>query len=157
RSGEARGSMRLVWFDREGKSLGTVGAPGIYRGGVALSPDGKRVAVDQMDQMGNHDIWLLDVARSVPTRFTFDGTQGGGVGAWSPDGNRLAFSHNLGGGAFEIYQKDSSGARSEELLLKSSTGGMYLYLGAWDWSPDGRYLLYGVVDPKTKADLWLLP
>jgi len=29
--------------------------------------------------------------------------------------------------------------------------------GAEDWSPDGRFLLYAQVDPKTKSDLWLLP
>src|SRR5260370_27216602 len=26
-----------------------------------------------------------------------------------------------------------------------------------DWSADGRFLLYHVIDPKTKFDLWLLP
>src|SRR5262249_36630279 len=26
-----------------------------------------------------------------------------------------------------------------------------------DWSPDGRYLLYMAVDPKTRSDLWVLP
>ena len=27
----------------------------------------------------------------------------------------------------------------------------------WDWSKDGRWLLYSIVDPKTKEDLWVLP
>lgn len=26
-----------------------------------------------------------------------------------------------------------------------------------DWSPDGRFILYGEVDPKTGPDLWILP
>lgn len=26
-----------------------------------------------------------------------------------------------------------------------------------DWSPDGRYLIYQSTNPKTLADLWLLP
>ncbi len=28
---------------------------------------------------------------------------------------------------------------------------------ACDWSPDERFLVYTVADPKTKRDLWLLP
>ena len=28
---------------------------------------------------------------------------------------------------------------------------------AYDWSHDGRFLLYGITDPKTKTDLWVLP
>jgi hypothetical protein len=158
RSATAGGIARLVWFDREGKSLGTVGPPGGYTGGLALSPDGNRVAVDQTDQTGNHDIWLLDTARGVPTRFTFDARPAGavavGVGAWSPDGSRLVFADNRAGN-FGIYQKDSSGSGNEELLLKTPTAG--LPMRPWDWSPDGRHLLYGVLDPATGADLWVLP
>ena len=28
---------------------------------------------------------------------------------------------------------------------------------SWDWSKDRRWLLYSIVDPKTKEDLWVLP
>jgi Tol biopolymer transport system component len=145
RSGSSLNSQ-LVWFDRGGKSLGSLGAPALYDGGLALSPDGKRVAVGEGEQIGNRDIWLLDVARGVHTRFTFDAQSSRPT--WSPDGARLAFVSYRGESGNEIYQKDSGGSGSEELLSKSGF--------PEDWSLDGR-LLYSVSDPKTKGDLWVLP
>jgi Tol biopolymer transport system component len=137
---------QLVWFDRGGKSLGALGQPADYYGGLALSPDGKRVAVGEGDQAGS-DIWLLDVARGVHTRFTFDTKSLRPT--WSPDGTRLVFSSTRDG-SVNIYQKDSSGSGNEELLSKSGN--------PEGWSPDGRYLLYIVLDPKTNdRDLWVLP
>src|SRR5712692_9472124 len=70
RSGSFGGIPQLVWFDRGGKSLGTLGQPADYYGGLTLSPDGKRVAVGEMDQAGKSDIRVLHVARGVPMKFT---------------------------------------------------------------------------------------
>jgi Tol biopolymer transport system component/predicted Ser/Thr protein kinase len=142
RSGSSGGNSQLMWFDREGKPLGALGKIADYLGGVALAPDGKRVAVDELDQMGKSDIWMLDLARGVHTRFTFDGQSMRGT--WSPDGTRLAFASLRN----NIYQKDSSGAGNEELLAKSGS--------PEGWSRDGRYLLYSVFDAKTNSDLWVL-
>ncbi|HXB70267.1 MAG TPA: hypothetical protein VNY05_18605, partial [Candidatus Acidoferrales bacterium] len=145
------GGSQLVWFDRQGKSLGTLGPPGSYGGGPTLSPDGNRAAVDQGDAAGNRNVWVLDVARGVPTRFTFDSGQDFSP-AWSPDGTRLVFGSFRGAGAaFGIYQRDSSGTGKEELLLQSS-----LPMDPNSWSPDGRYLLYSTGN-KSKRDLWVLP
>jgi Tol biopolymer transport system component len=141
-SGSLGGDSRLMWFDRGGKPLGTLGTTADYHASLSLSPDGRRVAVDVMDQTGRVDIWMLDVARSVPMRFTFDGQSAGAN--WSPDGTRLAFASRRG----NIYQKDSSGSGNEVVLSKSGA--------PTDWSPDGRYLLYTVLDTKTSTDLWVL-
>jgi Tol biopolymer transport system component len=150
------GSTRMVWFDRQGKPLAPLVAGSIFISGLALSPDGKRVAVDRIAPTGNHDVWLLDATNGVPTRFTFESMQGaGGVGAWSRDGGRLAFSRSRRGSVTEIFEKDSSGAGNEQLLLKSPIEGAFIH--PWDWSPDGRYLLFGVLDSKTGAHLWVLP
>jgi eukaryotic-like serine/threonine-protein kinase len=145
------GGSQLVWFDRQGKSLGALGPPGSYGGGPTLSPDGNRAAVDQGDSAGNRNVWVVDVARGVPTRFTFDPGQDFSP-VWSPDGTRLVFGSFRGtGGAFGIYQKDSSGTGKEELLLQSG-----LPMDPNGWSPDGRYLLYSTGN-KSKRDLWVLP
>lgn len=40
----------------------------------------------------------------------------------------------------------------DEVLLRSDLGKL-----PFDWSRDGRYLLYGVRDNRTKSDLWVLP
>jgi Tol biopolymer transport system component len=71
---------------------------------------------------------------------------------WSPDGRRIAFMGYRAGGV-GLYQKASSGAEKEEVLL-SPTNGFKL---PNDWSRSGRFLLCSIQDPKTNADLWVLP
>ena len=59
-------------------------------------------------------------------------------------------------GAHDLYQKPSSGAGSEELLLESSQN-----KGANDWSRDGRFLINTVLDdaaaPVTLLLNWKRP
>jgi Tol biopolymer transport system component len=102
------------------------------------------------DAAGNRDIWLLDVAQGIPTRFTFDPAIDW-VPVWSPDGSRLFWSSGRAG-ASDIYQKASNGSGNEELVLKSSSGKTPSAV-----SPDGRNLLFSVADPRTGMDQWVLP
>src|SRR4029077_2837929 len=117
-TGVAGRATHLLWFDRDGKSLGDVGRPGASIA-VAPSPGAKRGAVSRADlQSNNADIWLLELARDgAATRFTFDpGIERDPV--WSPDGTRLAFSSTRGGFASNVYQKLGIGAGGEEPLLQ---------------------------------------
>ena len=70
-TGPAAAGSQLVWFDRTGKQIGVLGDPAVYSD-LELSPDGKRASVSIPAQAGTRDIWLYDVARGLPTRFTFD-------------------------------------------------------------------------------------
>jgi eukaryotic-like serine/threonine-protein kinase len=145
----AAGRHQLIWFDRSGKTLGTLGASDDNTLiAPVVSPDGRLAAVTRTVQ-GNTDVWLIDAVRT--SRFTvaesFDGFP-----VWSPDGSRIAFSSTRGG-HFDLYVKAASGAGAEELLVESPR----LKVPA-DWSRDGRYLLYTVSDdPKTGYDQWVLP
>jgi Tol biopolymer transport system component len=133
----ARGAIdgRLTWFDRQGKTVGTIGEPGVYRT-LAISPDGKRVAVERTDpQTQNKDIWLVDAASGASARFTSD-PGWDAFPTWSPDGSRIIFTSNRGG-VYDLYRKASSGAGNEELLYQSSEG-----KGPNSWSPDGKFLIY---------------
>ncbi len=135
RTGAFGGTRLLTWFDRAGKPLATLGAPADYNN-VALSRDATRAAVMQIDaQTSNRDIWLIDVARGIPTRFTFDEAEDWDP-VWSPDGSRVAFSSNRDG-RFTLYLKDSSGAAKEERLQKAEQEER-----PCDWSLDGRFLMY---------------
>jgi eukaryotic-like serine/threonine-protein kinase len=146
--GATSGNTQLTWFDRSGKSLGIVGAPHNFLG-VALSPDGTRVATTRIDG-NNTDIWLTAVSPASDTRFTFDPAIDQAP-IWSPDGNRIAFASNRSG-KFDLYQHASNGAGQDELLFKSDQRKF-----VDDWSRDGRFLLYHAFDPKTQGDLWVLP
>jgi Tol biopolymer transport system component len=132
-----RGALdgRLTWFDRQGKKVGAIGEPGVYRT-LAISPDGKRVAVERTDpQTQNKDIWLLDAESGATTRFTSD-PGWDAFPTWSPDGSRIIFTSNRSG-VYDLYRKASSGPGTEELLYQSTEG-----KGPNSWSPDGRFLIY---------------
>lgn len=51
------------------------------------------------------------------------------------------------------YRKDVLGGGKEELILTGDATPTSLS----DWSRDGRYLLFTEIDPKTNADIWVLP
>src|SRR5262249_1328253 len=101
-------------------------------------------------ETGNRDIWLFEPSRGSNTRFTFHPASEG-YPVWSPDGRRVAFN-SLRNGAYDLYQKEVSGAREEELLLKTAANKY-----PTGWSPDGRWLVYHELDPKTGSDLWVFP
>ena len=143
-------TRQLTWLDRSGESLGVIGTPDVTGlSQVELSPDGKRVAVNRAVN-GNQDVWLIDAARGVPTRFTFDGANDFRP-VWSPDGGRVVFTSNRQG-VYNLYWKLSSGAGADELLLESDQT-----KSPTDWSSDGRFLLFRNQDPQTGFDLWVLP
>jgi len=140
--GGAMLERQLTWFDREGKVLGTAGAPGDFQG-LALSPDGTRVALIKRSGQASN-IWLLDFARDASTRFTF-GSARDVDPVWSPDGSSIVFTSGS-----DLYQKQASGAKDAEVVLTSSE-----IKHATSWSHG--FLLYTVVSPKTKTDIWVLP
>jgi len=141
-------SRQLTWYDRQGKVLGKVGEPAA-RDELALSPDGTRVAEGRSDSQGQWVVWMLDVARGVNTRLTFE--DGGGNAVWSPDGRQIAYAPN-GGQSPDLYLKPANGANQAELLVHSE--GVKTPMA---WSADGRYLLYLQRSKDRRIDLWVLP
>ena len=144
-------TSRLIWLDRSGREIQTVGPSADYRAPM-ISPDGRRIAMRRRDpQSSNLDIWILEPARGAFTRFTFDPGQDGNP-IWSPDGSRIVFSSDRSGISMSLYSKASSGLGDDVLLVQSTSG-------KWAdcWSPDGRYLMYDEFDPKTSSDLMIKP
>ena len=143
---------QLVWADRTGKVIGPLGAADENAlGNPELTLDGRRVAVQRAVQ-GNTDVWLIDVERGVPTRFTFDAAADGDP-VWSPDGTRVAFRSTRGAQAvLNLFEKPASSIGDEQTLLATSQSKTPLA-----WSPDGRFLLYVSQETKTGMDLWALP
>jgi eukaryotic-like serine/threonine-protein kinase len=142
--------LPLNWCDRQGKVMAHA-ADLNGNAYLALSPDGKRLAMTKGVEPDPIQIWLLDLTRGgASARFAF-GFASNTSPVWSPDGSHLIFSSNRVG-PYDLYRRALSGEKSEEVVLKSSQDKY-----ASSWSPDGRHLLYTVVDAKTKNDLWILP
>jgi Tol biopolymer transport system component len=149
RTGSGGGQRQFVWFDRSGKEIEKLGSPDTALSSYpVLSPDSRRVALSRVVN-GNEDVWLLDIGRGALSRFTFDPADDE-FSIWSPDGSRIVFDSNRNG-TLDLYQKPVSGAASEEVLLADTHSKL-----PQDWSPDGRFLLYRIIDPKTSNDLWVL-
>ena len=144
-----RPDQQLVWYDRSGKEIGRVAKSAGRVSGVALAPDGKRVAFLGVDAQNAGESRLHDLERNLDTRL-IGPPLAPGAAVWSPDGQRVAF-RATGAGVDAIYLKSVSGGK-EEILLRG-TSPMF----PSDWSRDGRWLVYTENDPKTGADLWLLP
>src|SRR5262249_53547620 len=69
---------------------------------------------------------------------------------WSPDGKRIAFTSDRAG-TQNLYLRFADGGGNDELLLKTGERKQ-----PRAWSPDGRFLLFGVASPKS-LDVWVLP
>ena len=141
-------SQQLTWLDRAGKTLETVGDPGAF-GGVNLSPDGQRVAVDRHDS-ARGDIWVYDASRHSSMRLTFEPSQDNGMPVWSPDGRQIVFQ-SLRNGKWGLYQKHADGTGAELMLIESERLQFPM-----DWSRDGQSIAY-VVGDQTGTALWRLP
>jgi Tol biopolymer transport system component len=157
------GQGALTWFDRSGREIKAITAPGYYRY-ASLSPDGRRVAVSLTVDGHSFDIWQIDLERNVPTRLTFNNDDDFWPVAWSRDTRYLSFwsRHHPQTGRLEpawpepasgLYRRLVDGATEDELLFESSDE-----KGPTDYSPDGKVLLFTrMMGPGKRADIWALP
>ncbi len=146
--GDSRAAaLQLTWFDRAGHPVGTVGEPALIND-LALSPDERRIAVSlgrpSSPENPNRDIWVIDLARNVRSRHTFDpGMDNSPV--WSPDSSAIVFSGQRSGKS-AVRRKLVNEAGDEPLIDGEGD------ITPTDWSSNGRFLAY------TKAsDIWILP
>jgi eukaryotic-like serine/threonine-protein kinase len=148
RTGDFRLKSTLVWLDRSGTQIEAKSEAQQFES-LALSPDGKQAAVSIGTSPQSVDVWLQDLERGVPTKFTFGPEPREGA-VWSPDGSYLVF----GDGQFKqsFLRKPANGAAAEEFLLQVGANATPL-----DISPDGKLLVYSDTGGNTKDDLWLLP
>ncbi len=137
----------LAWISQGGGVTDRPGPSGSFRG-VEVSPDAKRIAVHRHEAAGG-DIWIIEPSGSE-TRLTFDAAQHNASPVWSPDGRDIVYT-SLRGGKWGLSRKRSDGTGVDELLIESE-----LPKAPMSWSPDGARIVFGVTDPKTKSDLWVL-
>ncbi len=133
--GRRSGSQKVQfgWRDRAGKQIEVVGQPVEADSYYSLSPDGNRVAYSASSNGGQSEVWVMELARGLSTRITFNG---GSVPQWSPDGKQLYYLNGKG-----IHRKAADGSGGEEFLFKA--GGLEIPTSV---SPDGKELLLGIFD-----------
>ena len=141
---------QLIWIDRSGKQIAVIGPPGAYND-IMLSPDGDRAAIQKIDGT-NSDIWIMDLVRGVPLRFTFAETSEDNP-SWSPDGKFLIYTSTNAANHTTFLRKNASGGDNEEKIyeLDAATD------DGTDWSSDGKNLLCEQGTPSTLQDIWVLP
>ena len=142
-TGKGASISQLTWFDRNGRSIETLGAPEAYDN-VRLSPDGRRVASDQADEERNVDIWVHE-PRGAKTRLTFHPALDQAP-IWSPDGKQILFMSNRTN-SFQLYLKNSDGSGLEQQIGVGA--GREVQMHAWDWSRDGQHVLV-----RKQNELW---
>jgi Tol biopolymer transport system component len=149
-----RAGRQLLWFSRDGKSLGHVGVEANY-GNVDISPKGDRAAVDILTN-GNRDIWVVDLERAVSQPITFDPGPDW-TASWSPDGSRLAFGSTRAStdGTTKIYEKSSTGTGTETVLPSGDVSSIPV-----NWSSDGKYIVFSRLRQfgnTSGYDTWVMP
>jgi len=128
---------KLIWVDRQGNELETVGPPNTY-GEVALSPDDDRIAYTLMNpDSQTYDIWVHDLRRNVDSRLTFD-RKSELCPIWTPDGKDIIYT------SFEFIpyacpmRRAANGTGVATAILGSDVSDKF----AFDISPDGEILYY---------------
>jgi eukaryotic-like serine/threonine-protein kinase len=121
-------------------------------GDAALSPDGKLVAYSSDSSLdGERDLYIRQVAGGQPIRLTSDG-EGNATPDFSPDGSKIVFRSNRGGGG--IYEIPAFGGEVR-LLARDGLNPKF--------SPDGSQVAYwiGAVDVASSVPgsgtVWVIP
>jgi dipeptidyl aminopeptidase/acylaminoacyl peptidase len=141
---------QFVWFDREGKRLGTVGPPADHNT-ICLMADDTRIVFDQAEPVsGNIDIWAADVSGDDPSRLTFNSAVDF-YPVCSPSGPD-AFFASLRDGPPNLYRLLMTAPGSEKQILNTPVPKI-----PTDWSRDGRFLVFTELNRETNADVEVLP
>ena len=141
---------RIVWVDRNGRSLGEIGSPA-SNSNLALSPDGRLLATELVDASGqSQDIWVRDLERGIASRFTVDPANDIWP-VWSSDSRSLYWSSNRTQ-HYLIYRRDLQGVAQDSLFFTGTQD-----VGPIDASRDGNYLTCMQGDGSGGWDSYAVP
>ena len=149
--GQATGaSVEAVWVTRDGavtpvdSSWNFVPAA---NAGVALSPDGRRLAVG-LSSSGTEEIWIKELPRGPLTRLTFTGANS--RPAWSADGRSVLYLSAGTSLSSDLRVRRADGTGSERTLLDHSRGVFQVVL-----TPDTSRLIVRFGAPPSR-DIYLM-
>jgi len=145
--GPSQFERRLADIGPDGRATILASPPRPYED-AAISPDGRRAALTVSGATWN--VWVQDLSRSTQTLLT----RGAGSSqwpVWTHDGARIIY-RGTRAGFRNVYWASADGTGSEERL----TTGENLQTPR-SVTPDGKWVAFDETDPKTGADIWVLP
>jgi Tol biopolymer transport system component/tRNA A-37 threonylcarbamoyl transferase component Bud32 len=143
---------RFAWVKLPGRETEEFGDTVIDVSGlISVSADAKKIAFAKREPNGpNTDLWVFDVERKIVTRQTFN-TPGNIYSAFSPDGTKLAITASIGSKGTIKIKTLATGA--EQVIDSPIQNNSYVR----SWTPDGKYLIINIQDPKTLFDIYAQP
>jgi Tol biopolymer transport system component len=131
---------QLVWLDRSGELLGSIGEPSTYLPFATLSPDDERLLV-RTGEADARDLWIYDTVRGTQSRLTFseDVDQ---MGSWSPDGS-IIYHQAATDSGFMIHRSRADGTGEAEFLYRGINPQI---------TRDNRFLLFAQSKGGNNAD-----
>ncbi len=139
-------AREVVRIHRDGSTEVLAIAPRRF-GNLALSPDGRRLAIPIEEE--TVDLWIHDLERSTQTRFSF-GSTSEFCPVWTPDGQTIFYA--VDSPQFVIRRQDSSASTPSRVVVEDDADVLPNCV-----TPDGKFLIYHRSDPNTQEDLWMLP
>jgi len=110
-----------------------------YYGQCNISPDGEKIAISNQNTGDNH---VYDIRSQTMTRLTHDGRSDRSI--WTPNGKEITYQSNFN----KILQINASGSDALMEIISNNTR-----IWPYDWSSDGKVLMYGESNPTTLSDL----
>ncbi len=120
-------------------------------GGVAISPDGKRVAYvvttsDREADVNRSDIWIVSTDGGTPVQVTY-GPRANRAPQWVADGSWLAFlSDRAEKGRMQVYGIDPSGGEAWPVTKHETS------VSDFEISPNGERVAFLATAPEPSAD-----
>ena len=137
---------KIFWVDTAGKISPLREAADRWQG-MAMSPDGTKIALDAPLGPVASEIWVYDIARDTQARLTINNVHDYSP-VWTPDGARIVFA-SAKDGAPNLFWQAADGSTQVERLLQSPN---VQIPGGWD--PEGRRLLFS--QGITTFDLYVM-
>ena len=147
--------MEPIWVSREGVASvidPTFSFAMSANSGIALSPDGTRLAVS-VESAGGGDIWVKELPAGPFTRLTFEGSNSRPV--WTADGRNVMYASTRDSedglvGAFGIATRRADGTGTETMLYSGTRRAAVIVP-----TLDSSRLVVGVFGPPIQ-DIFLL-